>query len=354
MRDAVKPIVIVFSLLVIFSIGVWGLGDALTPLILSFGLAYLVYPLIKKLEEKGVSRTYSVPGVFAAIVVVVLVIAALVLPGLISDGQSFLKELPANSTKALLKIELLSEQVGYPLDLSRDSLGTYIKEHVAEISGGLLKSVSKGLQSSFAGISKWLIAILNLFLIPLFFFYVINDYEKLTKELKSFIPKSALPKLTHYMDLSNTVLSGYIRGQLMVALALGGLYAVGLSIVGLKFGFLIGLLSGLISIIPYAGLSIGFVSALVIGLANYSGMGQIAGIVTVFLIVQALEGMVITPKLVGDKVGLSAFTTMLVLIIGGNLLGLMGMLMAIPVAAIIKSIIGELKQEYQQLDIYKA
>ena len=172
--------------------------------------------------------------------------------------------------------------------------------------------------------------------------------------MKSFVPKSFLPKLTHYLNLGNVVLSGYIRGQLMVALALSVLYATGLSMVGLKFGVLIGLLSGLISIIPYAGFSIGFVTAIVMGLAHYSGMGQIAGIITVFVVVQALEGILITPKLVGDKVGLSAFATILVLIIGGNLFGLMGMLMAIPFAAIIKSILKELKREYQQLDFYQS
>jgi len=182
----------------------------------------------------------------------------------------------------------------------------------------------------------------------------IHDYEKISKEVKSFVPKSIQPKISHYIALSNTVLSGYIRGQLMVAFALAILYAVGLSAVGLKFGALIGIASGLISIIPYAGFTLGFLTAIIMALSNYSGMDQIFGIVAVFVIVQALEGIIITPKLVGDKVGLSAFATMLVLIIGGNLFGLMGMLIAIPLAAIIKSLIGELKAEYQQLNFYKS
>ena len=348
-----KPAVVVISLLLILFIGLWGLGSALSPLILSFGLAYLVYPLVQKLEEKGVGRNYSVPALFAVIVLFSLIVIALILPGLISDGRSFLRELPNNSAIALHKVETVATEMGYQIDLSRDSIVAYMKEHVSGLSAGVLKNISSGIQSSFTGVSNWLIGILNLFLIPLFFFYVINDYEKLSDEVKSFIPLSARPKLAQYFSLSNTVLSGYIRGQLMVALALGVLYAVGLSVVGLKFGFLIGILSGFISIIPYAGFSIGFLAALVVAIANYTGVGQIIGIVLVFVTVQALEGIVITPKLVGDKVGLSAFATMLVLIIGGNLFGLVGMLAAIPVAAIVKSILSELKTEYQQLDFYK-
>jgi len=182
----------------------------------------------------------------------------------------------------------------------------------------------------------------------------VNDFEKIANGLKSFVPPAYLPKLKHYAKLSNTVLSGYIRGQLMVALILGVLYAIGLSLVGLKFGLLIGLLAGLISIIPYAGFTIGFATALFVGLANFTGWGPIVGIAAVFTAVQALESTVITPNLVGDKVGLSAFATMLALIIGGNLFGLVGMIIAIPLAAIAKAILSELKEEYKKLEFYKS
>ena len=353
MNKTIKTLLIITSLLLILSITLFGLGSALFPLMFSFGLAYLVFPLVKKLEQKGLKRSLSVPAVFSFIVILFLIIIALILPGLVHDGKTFLQELPANSSKALAKIESLAEQTGFQVDLSKDSIGEFIKQHTSDVSTGLLKSITKGLKTSVVEVSKWLIAILNLFLIPLFFFYVINDYEKLANELKSFIPVAIQPKLSHYMQLANTVLSGYIRGQLMVALALAVLYATGLSVIGLKFGFLIGLLSGLISIIPYAGFSLGFASAIIVALANNSGMPVIGGVISVFVIVQTLEGFIITPKLVGDKVGLSAFATMLVLIIGGNLLGLMGMLLAIPIAAVAKSILAELKDEYQKLDLYK-
>lgn len=353
MNKTLKPLVIILSLLLILIFILWGLGGALVPLIFSFSLAYLVFPIVKKLETKGIHRNYSVPGLFSALIILLILISALVLPAVIKDGQTFLKDLPINSVKAVHKIENFLQNFGHPVGLSQDSIQEYLEEHISEVSSGFLKILSQSIKSSFTGISKWLIAILNLFLIPLFFFYVINDYEKLANELKSFIPQSIIPKLKHYLALTNKVLSGYIRGQLMVALALAILYAIGLTVVGLKFGFLIGILSGLISIIPYAGFTIGFLSAIIVALANYTGMSQIIGIISVFVFVQTLEGMFITPKLVGDKVGLSAFTTMLALIVGGNLLGLIGMVIAIPITAIIKSIVGELKEQYQQLEFFK-
>ncbi len=353
MNNLIRPSAIIISLLSIVFIVLWGLGAALVPLLFSFALAYLVFPLIKRFEDKGLNRTYSVPIVFSFFVIIGLLILALVIPGLINDGKAFLKELPQNLTVAVQKIEKLASSAGYQVDLSRDSIVDYIKLHASDLSSGVLKSLTNGLKISFVEVSKWLLTILNLFLIPLFFFYVINDYEKISKEISSFIPSYIKPKLKHYLDLTNIVLSGYIRGQLMVALALSILYAIGLSIIGLKFGLLIGILSGLISIIPYAGFSIGFISAIVVGLANNSSTSQFLGIIIVFFIVQMMEGFIITPKLVGNKVGLSAFLTMLALIIGGNLFGIIGMLIAIPLAAIIKSILLELKREYLELDFHK-
>jgi predicted PurR-regulated permease PerM len=348
----IKSILVVASLLVLTAIAIKGLGDALTPLLISFAISYLIFPLITKLELKGIKRSYAVPSVFIALLMTTGLLLALVLPSLISDTQVFLKELPSSSSKAIKKIETVTSNFGYKIDLSKDSVSSYIKGHISEFSGGLLKGVTEGLKSSFSGLAKWLIAILNLFLIPLFFFYVINDYEKISKEIKSFIPKSIQPKLAHYYDLSNEVMNGYIRGQFMVALALAVLYSLGLYLVGLRFGILIGLFSGLISIIPYAGFSLGFLTAIIIALANYTGLGSIVGIATVFIIVQTLEGVIITPKLVGDKVGLSSLATMLALIIGGNLFGLVGMLAAIPIAAICKTLVKDLKAEYQQLEFY--
>lgn len=353
MNIRLKAVLIVVSLVLLSAVVIWGLGDALIPLLAAFAISYLLFPLIRKIEAKGIKRSYAVLAVFTTLLIIAGIFAALTLPGLISDTKVFFKELPTGSSKLLQKIEKVSLKLGYEVYLSKDTISNYIETQISEFPGGLLKGITEGLKSSLSGLAKWVIAILNLFLIPLFFFYVINDYEKISEEIKSLVPKSMLPKLSEYFNLSNEVLSGYIRGQLIVAMVLGILYALGLSIVGLRFGILIGLFSGLISIIPYAGLSLGFITAIIIAIANDASLGSMLGISAVFVIVQMLEGFIITPKLVGNKVGLGPLSTILALIIGGNLFGIVGMLIAIPVAAICKNLMKDLKEKYQQLDIYK-
>ena len=139
----------------------------------------------------------------------------------------------------------------------------------------------------------------------------------------------------------------------MVCLAMGILYAIGFSILGIKFGFILGLSTGMLCLIPYVGPLIGAVASVILALSQQLGIPALLGLALVFVVVQLVEGFLLTPKLVGNKVGLSEFATMLALIIGGNLLGFMGMILAIPLAAILKSAIIELKSEYQKTEIYQ-
>jgi predicted PurR-regulated permease PerM len=348
-----RSIVIIVSLSLLLIVFLWGLGNALIPLLLSFALSYLVFPVIQKLERFGIQRSFAIIVICVFLLLTFLVTIALILPSLIQDTKNLFQQFPEYSVKAIQNIDAVLLKFGFELDLSTDAITEFIKRYLTQFSSALIDTIQGALKSSVSGVAAGLLSLLNFFLIPLFFFYVINDYEKISEELKSYIPLPARAKLQRFLSLTNEVLSGYIRGQLLVASVLAVLYAIGLSIVGLPFGVLIGLLSGLISVIPYAGVTLGLLTALIVALANFTGIGPIIGIVSVFAIVQLLEGFVITPKLVGDKVGLSSLATMLALIIGGNLLGFMGMLIAIPIAAIMKTVLLELKSEYQNLDLYR-
>lgn len=349
----IRAIVIIAAMLGLLYLVIVGLGSALVPLLIAFGLAYLLFPLIKKIEKFGIKRHYTVSGVFLLLTLIGSLLFLTIVPELYSDAKNFLQELPDNTIKVIDKLEIIAGDYGYRSDISKESLKAFIIGHTSDVSGSFLKGVGSTISGVFTSGTHWLLLILNIFLIPLFFFYMVNDFEKLSNGLKSYIPLSMLPKISHYSKLGNEVLSGYIRGQLLVAVILSVLYGVGLFIAGVRFGILIGFVSGLISIIPYAGFTLGFLAAIMIGLANYNGMGPIIGILIVFVVVQTLEGTIITPKLVGNKVGLSAFATMLALIVGGNLFGIVGMLVAIPLTAVLKTILVDLKKEYQNLDIYK-
>jgi predicted PurR-regulated permease PerM len=348
-----RGLFVVASLFGLFVTVIFGLGSALGPLLIAFALAYLLFPVIRKIEHLGMKRHYTVVMLFGILTFFSVLILALGLPALMNETQDLLEELPQSAALLIDKTENLAGELGYELHLNKDTLKTYVVEHTSQISGALLKGVSEFFRSFFTNALKWLLSLLNLFLIPLFFFYLINDYESIAKGFSNLIPPAWRPKLRRYLDLTNEVLSGYIRGQLLVAVIMGLLYGIGLWVVGLRFGFVIGFISGLMSIIPYAGSTVGFATAMTIGLTHFQGMASIVGVALVFIIVQALEGTIITPRLVGNKVGLSALATMLALIIGGNLLGLLGMLVAIPLTAVLKSVTRELIKEYQQLDLYR-
>jgi predicted PurR-regulated permease PerM len=340
---------VILPLIIIFSLILFGLGSALTPLIIAFFLAYLFFPIIQKIEHLGIKRQYTVLGVFIFLSLFCFLLFILFVPQMIQDTKYFFNELPYSVSKVIDRIELISNEWGIPLKLNKDTVMTYLKEHTTELSTQLMSGFSTSVTGILSSTVRLILNILNLFLIPLFFFYLINDYEKIIQGIQSFIPASWKPKFKHYLNLSHEISRDYIRGQLLVAGILSLLYAIGLTLIGLKFGFLIGLLSGFLSIIPYAGFTIGFTVSLLIGAANYEQLSSLFGVVAVFSVVQSLEGTLITPKLVGNKVGLSSLTTMLALIIGGNLLGIIGMLIAIPIAAILKNITLELKTEFLKL-----
>ena len=348
-----RPFLIVSTMILVVVIAAMGLGKAIVPLTVAFALAYLVFPLILKFEIEGVPRAFAVIGVLLLCVVAVVVAFWLIVPALVADAKGFVGELPYNFSRAVDKLDHLAAESGYELNLSRKGVKEFLIEQTSSVSAGLVKNVWLAVGGVFSNLTRWLLALLNLLLIPLFFFYVVHDYENLTENIKSFIPKPWRPMTDRYFAVSDRGLSGFLRGQLMVAALLGLLYGVGLTVVGLRFGFLLGLASGLVSVVPLAGFVIGFSMSMMMALANFDGMGTIVGVLIVFMLVQALDGTVITPKLVGDKVGLGALATILALIIGGNLLGLFGMLVAVPFAGVLKVVLSDLKREYQNLNWYR-
>lgn len=269
-------------------------------------------------------------------------------PHLISEAVNFINDLPKNAEDAFITLEKFASRYGVDIDISEKKIKDFVANQLSSASGQAVKDLTSSLQNIFSSTMSWIVTFLNIALIPVFFFFLVLDFEKITAELYSFTPVKFQPKLNYYLKISDRVLSGYVRGHLIVCGIMACLYAIGFSIIGLNYGFLIGFLTGFLNFIPYAGPTFGFVTATLIALANYTGFGVILGIIIVFIIVQSLEGFIITPKLVGDKVGLNSLTTILVLIIGGNLLGFFGMIIAIPTAGILKYALSDIKKEYLQ------
>ncbi len=350
MAQSVKTSLIIGFICLLATIIFFGLGNTLMPLFIAFAQAYLSFPVIAALEKRGIKRVYAVSVVFIVMVTVIVLLIIIILPSLIKDSRLFLQEFPQNSTVAVEKIEHMAATLGYQLDISKQGLKDFLLEHT---NSDLVTSTSLFLKNLFSNFIGVLLFILNLLLIPLFFFHLIDQYEAILQKVHDLVPVPWRSKINQYTELGNRVLSGYIRGQMLVALLLAVMYSFGFALIGLRFGLLIGIVTGILSIIPYVGSIFGFTIAMIIALANFTGFSLIIGVAVVFSVVQALESFLITPKLVGGKVGLGEMATMLALIIGGNLFGLTGMILAIPVAAIIKSILQDIRVEYQSSKFYK-
>jgi len=351
-RNRPLALISVIVLLICGAVLVAGLGNALLPLLIAAFLAYMIFPAILKLEEKGVSRGRATALALGIFLLVGIAVAAFLVPMLIADFRSLLVSLPSFAENAIHKADSLASRFGYDLPLEKSELVEFAKTRLSALSGDTLKSAGLFFTHAFTGILGLLLGLLNFLLVPIFFLYLVFDYERLAKSAKGLLPPAFRPYFASLAQRSNEILRAYFRGQLLVSLLLGLLYGTGFWAAGLKFGFVIGLLTGLLNLIPIAGPMIGISIATAVTVADFDGYGTLAGAWMVFACVQALESFVITPKVVGDRVGLNALETMIVLIVGGNLGGFAGMLLAVPVGGILKQVLRDCKNSYQNSDLF--
>ena len=316
------------------TIVVIGLGQALSVLAGSFLLAYLSFPLILKLEECKLRRSYAALLVLLFLSTFILLTLAFILPPLIKESKLFFQELPNIVRKAMELVQYQAMEWGYSLDIASGDLARLSKEYASTLGLNALKGLSTLLTGTFNGALGVLLYLMNLILFPIFFFHVTNDYENISKQFWSFIPRQWYSPLREIAGECNTIFSAFIRGQLIVVLFLSTTFALGLSLLKVPFGVVIGAIAGFLCLIPYLGSAIGLLSALGVALAYGGGWGQLLAIVALFSTLQSLEGLIITPKVVGDRVGLSPLWALIALIVGGNLGGLVGMFLAIPLGGI--------------------
>lgn len=350
---SLKDSFIVFLLVSVIFIFLYGLGSAFVPLTIAWFLAYAAIPLVKKIEKRGLNRSQASLVVLAIVFVGICLLGLLIIPPLFSDLHEAVLELPKNVSVALVKLDTFFSNYGYHVPYNKQTLIDFASQYSEKISGNLITSVGEILKNSLVNAASVIVIWLNVFLVPLFFVYVINDYERLIRSIESLVPMSWRSQLDAFISETNVILSGYIRGQLLVCAILAVLYSIALLIVGVKFAVIIGVMTGFLSIIPYVGFSFGLGAALITALANFDGISPLVGVLISYSLVQVLESFVITPRIVGNSVGLSSFEAIIALIVFGNLLGFIGLFLAIPVGAIAKLLLKNLLAEYKNTAFYK-
>jgi len=330
---------------------IWLLHPILTPFLVALLLAYLFDPVVDRLEALGLSRTWGVVTVFALFTLIVTALLLVLVP-LLARQLFRLYELAPQMLDWLQHTALPWAQAKFGLSegfWKFDKLKAAISEHMEQTTDMVGLVLSHATASGLALIG-WLA---NLVLIPVVSFYLLRDWDVMMLKIRGLLPRSRETQVVAMADECHEVLGAFIRGQLLVMVALGVIYAAGLMLVGLELGLLIGMIAGLAAIVPYMGFVIGIGAALIAGLFQFGGdLYPMLGIVAVFMVGQALEGMVLTPMLVGDRIGLHPVAVIFAILAGGELFGFTGVLLALPVAAVIMVLVRHVHDFYKDSEAY--
>src|SRR5690554_700534 len=325
----------------------------LTPFLLAALLAYLGNPLVERLQRKRlVSRTWAVVIVFTVLTGLLVLLFFVLVPMLgrqLADLYALTPHLLDWLQQSLLPwlqhILGLEEDV-WELERIKQELGSHLDK-----APNLASTMLEALGSSGIALAGWLA---NLFLVPVVTFYLLRDWRLIVDKVRVLLPRRHEPLVVRMVSECHEVLGAFMRGQLLVMLALAVVYALGLMLLGLKLGLLIGVVAGLASIVPYMGFIVGIGIALIAGFFQF-GLDylMLGGVVGVFLIGQVLESVALTPLLVGDRIGLHPVAVIFAILAGGQLFGFTGVLLALPVAAVLMVWLRYLYQRYQASDLYR-
>ncbi|MGA0585873.1 AI-2E family transporter [Dyella sp. KRB-257] len=322
------------------------LAPVLMPFAMAGMLAYLGDPLADRLERLGLGRTLAVTIVFVVIVLLTVGALLLLIPLISHQVDSLIQNLPRYGEwirdtavpwlQAKLRLDPHTFEIGRVMDA--------VKEHIGSIG-----SVIGKLSRSGVGVLMWMT---NLVLIPVVAFYLLRDWDRLVAWVDTMLPRSIEPTVAHLARESDKVLGAFVRGQLLVMLALGMFYGAGLALVGLSVGPLIGMVAGLLSFVPYLGFIIGFGAAVIAVLVQYGDWAHLLLVCGVFVIGQLLEGYVLVPRLVGGKIGLHPVAVIFAVLAGGYLFGFLGVLLALPAASVILVLLRYLTERYRLSELY--
>lgn len=339
------------------------LRSALSMLFIAATFAWLLDPVVDRLEVRGLSRERGILVIFCAGGLAAALAVLVLIPSVVNELEHLTTNLSLYgarvveaATEARVEIE---SRLGRPLPVSPEELLTELQAALASSGadiGGLVKDTvpsagrlltslgSKALSGGFA----FAVAALNVLLLPIFTFYLLRDWDRLVAGVDELVPprhRAKVRSLAHQIDER---LASFVRGQLTVCALLAVCYSVGLLISGVDLALVVGIVSGALFIIPYVGTLFGVVVASLLALLKFGADWHLLAVWAAFGVSQLLEGFVFTPLIVGDKVGLHPLVVMVALIVGGNVFGLWGIFLAIPVTAAAQILFAEGLHHYQR------
>lgn len=330
---------------------IWLFNDILTPFILGIAIAYLLDPILRKFSQaKSIPRWAGALIILSLFFLFLTVIFVAIVPMAFRQGQMLIEQIP-NYIQNLMDylnpyLVWLQDRVGSDYI---DQINTYLRNNSGKIVG-VTGGIAAGVMHGGAAVIGF---ITTLVLTPLVAFFMMKEWPTIVTWVQSLYPRQYSATIRDLMQQIDSKLSGFIRGQITVAFILALIYAISLSIAGLNYGFLIGLGAGLFSIIPLVGSTLGLFVGVLVAWFQTGDMIYVSIIAAIFMAGQFVEGNFLTPTLVGDSVGLHPLWIMFALLAGGSLFGIVGMLLAVPVAAVIGVLMGFAIRQYKMSTLYQ-
>lgn len=325
------------------------LAPVLTPFLVAALLAYISDPLVDRLETYKLSRTWAVLVVFIGLSLLALILLLILVPLISEQVGVFFSHLPTY-IDWLQNIAMPWVQQRFNLSEVPDvgNLKQVVQENWQQ-AGGFAMQIVKSITHS----GSTLVAVIaNIILIPLITFYLLRDWDKLVKQVHDLLPANLEPLISVLSRDADEVLGAFMRGQLLVMLSLGLFYSIGLWMAGLSYAVLIGMTAGVLSFVPYLGVIIGVGLATIAGVFQFDSISDLWPIAVVFGIGQILESFLLTPFLVGDRIGLHPVAVIFAIAAFGQLFGFVGVLLALPAAAVVMVVIRYAHKEYRNSDLY--
>lgn len=325
----------VFGLLFVF----WFVNEAgtiLFPFVLSFVFAYIFDPLVDWLQR------FKLPRVVAILLIVLLLLSVftlalvVIIPQLVQQIGDLLEQTLdyAPKVKRWIETDLLGFLARFNIDVQQ--IKAWVSQELPSRMQDILRTFFQGVLNITVGVGAVISQILNLVLIPVLTFYFLKDFDVIVTRIDNIIPEARRPMIRDYARQVDRVLSGFLRGQLTVCLIVGVLTTTGLMLFDIKYALILGITAGVLNIVPYVGLIVSLGLALLIGLFSPAPLITCLKILAVFGVVQSLESSVISPKIVGDSVGLHPVWVVFAILVFARFLGFVGLLVAVPLAAVTK------------------
>ncbi|WP_448172965.1 AI-2E family transporter [Rhizobacter fulvus] len=329
---------------------VWLLGPVLTPFLVAAVLAYVLQPLVERMARRRVPRALAVTVVEVVAIVLVLAVMLLIVP-ILSKQLPLLRE----------QIPLLAERMNTQLGPWLARLGIDVALDTASIKAFALKYLdanfedwlATALSSARIGGSILIAIIGNVVLVPMVLFYLLLDWNNLMQRAGNLIPPRLRSRTHAFFRDCDATLGQYLRGQLLVMLSLAVFYSVGLSLFGFDLAVPVGVFTGLAAFIPYVGFGLGLTLALISAVLQFTGWYGLIGVAVVFGAGQLLENFVLVPRLVGERIGMSALTVIFALLAFGHLFGFVGVLIALPVSSVLVVAVRRLRAAYVESELYQ-